>query len=397
MFRLLKQAGIYPAMIARSCDLTPSRVGEVITGRRRIEKIDLVERIADGLFIPGPMLGLATRAWEQPNTQPHSPTDSIGSECGGPGPGALIDPEFFAAHIRTLMPNHYRTVNLLGARHALDSVERHLRVINRLQAQTDGAARDALLTLGSRVAEFLGWLHQDLGDFTQATYWSDRAMEWAQETGDDLMSAYVLFRKSNQATARRSPQQAVALARAAQRAPGVTTSVRALAAQQEGQGHALLGNPRFAQVKFDEAHELAIANTETQHEDTALDTSYCTPTYIEMQRANCLIEQGEPLRAAHAFESELRMLPPMYRNDHGVYLSRLARAYATAGEPEQGAETADRALSIALDTESARAMGELSAAEKALRQWSDVPSVAAFSARFALARGVADAGLPPGR
>ncbi|MDH6137464.1 hypothetical protein P3T37_006896 [Kitasatospora sp. MAA4] len=393
VFRLLKQAGVYPSMIARACDLTPSRVGEAISGKRKIEKIDLVERIADGLHIPGSMLGLAKRAWEHGGTVVPKQAQSHGLENDEAGPGPLIDPEFFAAHIRTLMPNHYRTVNLLGARHALDSVERHLRVINRLQTQTDGAARDGLLTLGARIAEFLGWLHQDLGDFTQATYWSDRAMEWAQQTGDDVMAAYVLFRKSNQATARRSPQQAVSLARAAQRAPGVTVTIRALAAQQEAQGHALLGNPRFAQLKFDEAHELALAGAAASQEDTALDTSYCTPTYVEMQRANYLIESGEPMRAAQALESELRILPQVYRNDHGVYLSRLARAYATAGEPEQGAEAAGRALSIVLDTESARAMGELAAAEQALQQWSDVPSVAAFTARFTLARGVAAYGL----
>jgi tetratricopeptide (TPR) repeat protein len=239
------------------------------------------------------------------------------------------------------------------------------------------------------MAEFLGWLNQDLGDFTQATYWSDRAMEWAQETGDEVLAAYVLFRKANQATARRNAQQAVSLARAAQRAPGVTASIRALAMQQEAQGHALLGNPRFAMTKFDEARELAaVAGADAPSEDTALDTSYCTPVYVEMQRANCLIEFGEPLRAAEAFEAELRILPQVYRTDHGVYLSRLARAYATAGEPEQSAEAATRALTIALDTESARAMGELSAAERALSAWATVPEVAAFTARFTLARGV---------
>ncbi|MDH6122729.1 hypothetical protein [Kitasatospora sp. GAS204B] len=393
VFRLLKQAGIYPSVIARSCDLTPSRVGEVIAGKRKIEKIDLVERIADGLFIPGHMLGLAARAWEGPTADGATARAGTRSEEAEAGSDPFLDPEFFTDHIRALMPNHYRTVNLLGARHALDSVERHLQVINRLQGQTDGATRDDLLSLGARIAEFLGWLYQDLGDFSQATHWSDRAMEWSQETGDDVMAAYVLFRKSNQATARRDAQRAVSLARAAQRAPGATTSIRALALQQEAQGHALLGNPRFALMKFDEAHELAAVGGDAPSDDAALDTSYCTPVYVEMQRANCLIELGEPSRAAEAFENELRILPQVYRNDHGVYLSRLARAYATAGKPEQGAEAAGRALSIALDTESARAMGELAAAECALAQWSAVPSVAAFRARFRLVRSAASYGL----
>ncbi|MFD4985653.1 helix-turn-helix domain-containing protein [Streptomyces sp. NPDC058374] len=67
VFRLVKaRAGIYPSMIARRCDLTPSRVGEVIAGRRQLVHMDVVERIADGLRVPGHMLGLARRAWETP-------------------------------------------------------------------------------------------------------------------------------------------------------------------------------------------------------------------------------------------------------------------------------------------------------------------------------------------
>ncbi|MDH6705566.1 tetratricopeptide (TPR) repeat protein [Kitasatospora sp. MAA19] len=208
-------------------------------------------------------------------------------------------------------------------------------------------------------------------------------MEWAQESGDDVMAAYVLFRKSNQATAQRNAQKAVSLARAAQRSVGATRRIRALAAQQEAQGHALMGNPRFAEAKFDEAHELA-AVPDDSHADEALDLAYCTPTYIEMQRANCLIDFGDPRTAVGMFEAELRSLPPIYRNDQGVYLSRLARAYAVSGEPEQAAAAAGRALSIAIDTESARTMSELSAAGKALQRWHAIPEVAMFTGRLTL-------------
>ncbi|RGD59599.1 hypothetical protein DR950_19010 [Kitasatospora xanthocidica] len=281
------------------------------------------------------------------------------------------------------MPGHYKAANLLGSRHALDAVTRHLQLLDRLQQAIGGRDRDELLTIGTRTAEFLGWLNQDLGDFDRALFWSDRAMEWAQEAGDDVMAAYVLFRKSNQATAQRNAQKAVSLARAAQRSVGATHRIRALAAQQEAQGHALMGNPRFAQAKFDEAHEIAAAPDDS-HADDALDLAYCTPTYIEMQRANCLIELGDPHTAVGMLEAELQVLPPVYRNDQGVYLSRLARAYAVSGEPEQAATAADRALSIAVDTESARAMSELTAAGKALQRWSAVPEVATFTRPLAL-------------
>ncbi|MGW3185494.1 hypothetical protein ACWDD9_40110 [Kitasatospora sp. NPDC001119] len=383
VFRLLKLAGIYPSLIARACDMTPSRVGEVLSGKRRIEKIDLIERIADGLHIPGRLLGLASRSWELEAPVQHPRRRLPEPADGGQGLSAPIDPEFFVSHLRGVMPGHYKAANLLGSRHALDSVTRHLQLLDRLQQAIGGRDREELLTIGTRTAEFLGWLNQDLGDFDRALFWSDRAMEWAQEAGDDVMAAYVLFRKSNQATAQRNAQKAVSLARAAQRSVGATHRIRALAAQQEAQGHAMMGNPRFAQAKFDEAHEIAAAPDDS-HADDALDLAYCTPTYIEMQRANCLIELGDPHTAVGMFEAELRVLPPVYRNDQGVYLSRLARAYAVSGEPEQAVAAADRALSIAIDTESARAMSELSTAGKALQRWSAVPQVAMFTHRLAL-------------
>ncbi|MER0448336.1 XRE family transcriptional regulator [Streptomyces sp. Edi4] len=67
IFELVRvRAGIYPSMIARRCDLTPSRVGEVIAGRRQLLHMDVIERISDGLRIPGHLLGLARRSWETP-------------------------------------------------------------------------------------------------------------------------------------------------------------------------------------------------------------------------------------------------------------------------------------------------------------------------------------------
>ncbi|GEB61895.1 hypothetical protein [Streptomyces gardneri] len=76
VFQLVKaRAGIYPSMIARRCDLTPSRVGEVIAGRRQLLHMDVIERISDGLRIPGHMLGLARRSWETPRNLTVTPRE----------------------------------------------------------------------------------------------------------------------------------------------------------------------------------------------------------------------------------------------------------------------------------------------------------------------------------
>ncbi|OPC82461.1 hypothetical protein B4N89_17300 [Embleya scabrispora] len=359
--------------------------------------MDVIERIADGLRIPGELFGLATRPWERPAeattvgvTHERKPVGSglpspdfseAHALWGGSEDGASIDAVLLAEQIRAALPSQYQAANLMGARHVLDTTARNARRIERMQYEVCGAESKELLGVGARVAEFLGWLHQDLGNLQAATYWSDRAMEWSQQIGDDLMVAYVLFRKSNQATSRRNGNQAVGFARAAQRQPELTRTVRALAAQQEAQGHALLGNVKFALIKFDEAHELA-AVPDTFDSGATLDTSYCTPTYIEIQRANCLIDMGRPQHAAALFEAELAVLPRSYRNDQAVYLSRLARAYAVGGEPESGLAPATKALFITCDTESVRALTELAAVAKSLTTCPNSPTIAVFRERF---------------
>jgi tetratricopeptide (TPR) repeat protein len=263
----------------------------------------------------------------------------------------------------------------------LDVVRRHALRIQREEMNLGGSDLDSLLQVGTRLAEFLGWLYQDLGDHKAAIYWSDRAMDWSQQTGDDLMRSYILFRKSNHATAQRNPNQAIKFARAAQRVRGITPRVEALAMQQEAQAHALLGNHKFAMTMFDAAHEL-VSTPDEPDPASALDTSYCTPNYIEIQRANCLMELGQPGTAAVLFQSELNTLPAVYRNDQGVYLGRLARAYAIGDEPERAAQAAAQALRIACDTESARAFDDLAAAERAMEPWSDVADVVTFRTQF---------------
>jgi transcriptional regulator with XRE-family HTH domain len=64
-FRLLRQyGGISQNRIAHACGLTPSRVSEIVDGSRQVSTYEVLCRVADGLRIPGDMIGLAPRPWE---------------------------------------------------------------------------------------------------------------------------------------------------------------------------------------------------------------------------------------------------------------------------------------------------------------------------------------------
>jgi transcriptional regulator with XRE-family HTH domain len=60
--------------LARRCELTQSRVADYMTNRTRATSIKVVTRIADGLHIPGPMLGIMPRPWELQPQPPSAPT-----------------------------------------------------------------------------------------------------------------------------------------------------------------------------------------------------------------------------------------------------------------------------------------------------------------------------------
>jgi len=59
--------------LAWLCDMTPSRVSAYAKGRARARDQQVIERVADGLRIPGAMLGLAPRPWEKPTSQDTMP------------------------------------------------------------------------------------------------------------------------------------------------------------------------------------------------------------------------------------------------------------------------------------------------------------------------------------
>ncbi|WP_340559672.1 helix-turn-helix transcriptional regulator [Streptomyces sp. GSL17-111] len=78
-FTLIKKwGGLSQNRIAAACQLTPGKVSTIIAGQQQITSFEVVRRIADGLRIPGHLLGLAPRLWEQqpPHNQQTPPASS---------------------------------------------------------------------------------------------------------------------------------------------------------------------------------------------------------------------------------------------------------------------------------------------------------------------------------
>jgi len=102
---------------------------------------------------------------------------------------------------------------------------------------------------------------------------------------------------------------------------------------------------------------------------------YCTPAYVEIQRAATWIELGRPERAINLFHDSLARLSSVHRRDRGVYLARLASAYALSGSPDISVRTGWEALTVAQATGSRRITTELGQLRTRLAPWESTPQV----------------------
>jgi hypothetical protein len=145
-----------------------------------------------------------------------------------------------------------------------------------------------------------------------------------------------------------------------------------VAQQQEAVGQALAGNEVACQRALDTAAQLA---ERSQQEGDQGPGRYCTPAYVEMQRAATWIELGRPERAITLFEGSLARLPSVHRRDRGVYLARLAAAYAQSGSPDVSVRKGWEALAVAQATGSRRITSEIGQLWMRLAPWGSTPQV----------------------
>ncbi|MGH8904513.1 MAG: hypothetical protein ACRDYA_23230, partial [Egibacteraceae bacterium] len=286
-----------------------------------------------------------------------------------------VDAEI-VGYLQRVLEEHGAVDNLRGGRHLVEVVAAQMRFVDHLRRGARGEVRDELLTVAARYAEFAGWLHHDAGDAQAATYWSDRAMEWAQEAGSDVCVSSILSEKSNQAKGQGDADRAISLARAAQRTVGpLPPRTRAVAVQQEAQGHGLAGDELACHSLFDGALELLAVAERDQDPGPG---RWCTEAHIEIQRATCWLRLGRPQQAIGLFERQLAVLPARYYRDRGVYLARQAIAHAANHDPDQAVAVGHRALAVGRETGSARIFAELHRLDTGLAGWPDLAAVAQF-------------------
>ncbi|RVU16244.1 hypothetical protein EOT10_36840 [Streptomyces antnestii] len=402
VFRLVKtRAGIYPSMIARRCELTPSRVGEVIAGQRRLSHMDVIERIADGLRIPGHMLGLARRTWETPQAlvvteceAPQEPESSKRTPASLPGPDvdsilALATRTSLSAAtleaFRSSIEDYWRRDDQHGGEALRPAIVGQLRyVVGLLKESRPPSIQNGLYQIAAELACLVGWTYFDARQYNQARAYFTEALQLATEVDDRQFIANVLACMSLQATYQDKPADSLALVAAAQdqarSSLGSTPRVLSMLSMREAFAHATLGNRDSTHRAIGEAH----------HQFGQIQTSDLDPSWVTYFNEPKLIVDtgiahgrlGEAETAEPLIADALRREDRTNQRGRAFHAFWLARTQLDQGKLDQACRTATHALEPASAVASERVSGHLREFYDQLAPHRQEPVALAFEARL---------------
>ncbi|MEU9045250.1 MULTISPECIES: helix-turn-helix transcriptional regulator [unclassified Kitasatospora] len=242
-------------------------------------------------------------------------------------------------------------------------VDPSLRSISRILTDTASHAgagadgRHEIWLLASRFAEYTGWMAQEAGNFAEALRWTDLAVRWGANGGDETMAAYALVRKAFIAEHRGDAAAAISLAGQAVGQAAATPLIRAHAARREAQGHASLGD-------YEACHEALERSRDHAHEDNRRGARWGpriengSPRLIE---ASCMVSLRRFEQAADLFATELERRPavPPDSNSRTRFTIRQATAMAGIDRLDQACHVIEALLPTVRSLDSATIRADL--------------------------------------
>jgi transcriptional regulator with XRE-family HTH domain len=368
LFRLLTRChGASQTQIAATTGLTQARVSRLMSGaKERVVHIDVIERIADGLRIPGQMLGLASRAWEQEDGQ--EGRDPVRRRILLQAGGSLLvggvvealasEPDAMTSALETGSISETRLGELERAAAGLgvDAVRLpptqvlpiavgHFRRARRLLKEHQRTGhRVRLIRIGARLATVVGEVLFNEGNFDLAQQWYTTAYRAAVDIGDRYSADIALAGQAYLAIYGDDPRGVVRLldARVTARSGTATPALAWLWAFQ-ARACAALGEADEARRAFSCAHKTLDASPGIQV--TAGIFSFL-PEKLAFYEANAFVALGMTERAQSAADEALRLYDLSETTEPALVRFERASALAQAGELE---EASRYAVSTALD------------------------------------------------
>lgn len=401
IFRLVKvKAGIYPSRIAALCGMTPSRVGEIMTGRRSLAHIDVIERVADGLRIPGAMLGLAHRPWETPEPAQARVREQVSAaeptQEAEPEPAAsdalddlmaLADGQVTRSTLTALqssVEDYWRRDDQHGGASLRPAVVGHLRYVTQLMRTSDAALRRDLQSLAAELARLAGWAYFDARQYSTARTYFTQALQLSHGQGDGLFMANVLSCMSLQATYDGNATDALALACKAQdtaRSAGYQPLVMSMLHIREAFAHATLRDASSCHQAIDRSRD-AYDDARGREAEAPSWVRYFDETKLIVDTGIALARLGEAGRAEPLIAEGLRRERSGQQRGRAFHAFWLASTQLQQGRLEDACQSAGLALDLSAALDSPRVVGHVHEFHRCLTPYAREMPVIAFEQRM---------------
>ncbi|MFD4986850.1 helix-turn-helix domain-containing protein [Streptomyces sp. NPDC058374] len=269
---------------------------------------------------------------------------SVSGSAASASSGAQAGDGSLTASARALLIHFRRMAQSCPPHTVLVPLAEQTRALVTLATDAERGTRDELLLVGSRFAEFTGWMAQESGHDEAALRWTDHAVRLAFQGGDHQLGHYALVRRALMAYYRGHAAETVSLSAAASD-HRLAPRIRGLAAQQEAEGHALAGDDSASLRALDRARGLLAAAREEG--DPSPVGPIHLPDPVAMFTGWCLYDLGRPAAAAEALDAACAALSPQAHRNRARYGVRRALAHASAGEIDHACTVAHEALTSA--------------------------------------------------
>lgn len=400
IFRLVKvKAGIYPSRMAALCGMTPSRVGEIMAGRRGLAHIDVIERVADGLRIPGALLGLAHRPWEipaparmeerQPEVPPAVPDVPHHEEPAEELDDllALVDGRATRSTLtalRSSVQDYWRRDNAHGGATLRPAVVGHLRYVGRLLDSAEGGLRNDLQGVAAELARLSGWAYFDACQYSTARTYFTQALKLSHTQGDSLFMANVLSRMSLLATYDGKPNDAVTLACRAQdaaRAAGEQPLVMSMLHLREAFAHAALRDVQACHQAVDRSRD-EYERSRWREAEAPDWVRYLDETKLLVDTGIAYARLGEAARAEPLITEGLRRENTDQQRGRAFHAYWLATAQLQLGKLDEACTSASLALDLTAAIDSPRVSGHVRELHRRMSPYAREARVLAFEQRM---------------
>ncbi|MGK5728940.1 hypothetical protein [Streptomyces sp. URMC 124] len=350
VFSALHAVGVSYTKIAEACELKTDRVSRLARGEGEITSMPVIERIADGLRIPGPLLGLAERPWESTAAHPTDGDDPMkrrlvlrGALAAGLSTAGLASLADTRRSVDlTLTSSTSGDISLWEAaaeqygygyngRPPAERLADLATDFRGLQPLLDRPLtvpeRTRLCHATAQLAGMTAIVLHDMGDRREATAWFHTAARAAEESRDRALHAWVVARHAMVPLNYGAPQAAAEQAAKAQAIAGTQSNASAaLASVVAARAHALARQPDEARAALQEADRITARLTREEQADTWFGLPEAK---IHVHLSQALLHLGETRRARESQERALelcsatsRISPALLKLDRALCLHR---------------------------------------------------------------------------